>query len=519
MAIQLKADTARMWELATKATYESKEYGTLSIREMLQNSIDAIRKMQEKDPSYEGRIGIALLDDTIVFTDNGIGMDAKTLEDKFLTLGGTTKGEGEVGGFGIAKAVILGCAESWNISTNKIQFSSDMLGIYEAFPPADEEIQGTVITLDGVRNAYWQLQSALNYFVKTSLIPENITITFEGKEIERLLQDGQEKGFEGEGYQSPEGIQYRVTIHPREDSGDAYIRLNGLTQFKQWLFSSPKFDLVLDIFTDIRPGSEEYPFVTSREGLRGKMLEIWIKVKQTFEENPISATKEWEIQVFRNDEMEKTLKRIEGRYNYYPFYRSVSQIQAKHEVSRFSEKSPEELAQEEREREEAERIYHEEMRLQLDILWAIKKSGNLQLNLEELTLRNFKLIVIWDSLLQIVAKLNDIDASQWHPGLVFDNEITTDILKEGYDKFALFNPMILSDIRGNSTSAILMVLLDMTCHVLAHIAESSGSYISSSHGEVFLTRKEKLFKNCALHYQDFYDLVIQLKKKDMVAAK
>ena len=54
--------------------------------------------------------------------DNGTGMDIKTLKEKFLTIGGTGKGErtedtGSIGGFGEAKKVVLLAWRAWRVIT------------------------------------------------------------------------------------------------------------------------------------------------------------------------------------------------------------------------------------------------------------------------------------------------------------------------------------------------------------------------------------------------------------------
>lgn len=84
-------------------------------RELCQNAIDA--------GASEIDVKIRLdSDDTIVeFYDNGCGMDKDTITERFLTLGGTHKLEGSVGGFGVAKSIIAFAHKSYKIRTNNIE--------------------------------------------------------------------------------------------------------------------------------------------------------------------------------------------------------------------------------------------------------------------------------------------------------------------------------------------------------------------------------------------------------------
>ena len=78
------------------------------IREAIQNSIDA--GATEIKISTEGN--------NITFSDNGCGMDLDTLTHKLLTLGGTKKESGSVGGFGKAKEVLFFSWDKWFIDTS-----------------------------------------------------------------------------------------------------------------------------------------------------------------------------------------------------------------------------------------------------------------------------------------------------------------------------------------------------------------------------------------------------------------
>lgn len=67
------------------------------IREILQNSLDAGAK----------NIHFSLNDTSMTIVDDGCGMDKSTMIDGMLTFGGSKKDEDSIGGFGLAKEIIL----------------------------------------------------------------------------------------------------------------------------------------------------------------------------------------------------------------------------------------------------------------------------------------------------------------------------------------------------------------------------------------------------------------------------
>lgn len=91
------------------------------VRETIQNSIDN-KATQVEITSIDIKDG-PLKDHRILrVKDNGSGMSLKTLQGKFLTIGGTGKGEreeesGTIGGFGEAKKVILLAWKAWRVIT------------------------------------------------------------------------------------------------------------------------------------------------------------------------------------------------------------------------------------------------------------------------------------------------------------------------------------------------------------------------------------------------------------------
>lgn len=87
-----------------------KDITEVSVKEMVQNSFDAIKTSLEQGQITKGKIDIQIdkTDRSIKLTDNGSGMTPDVLGNVFLTIAGTNKEtEFGSGGFGIAKMLFL----------------------------------------------------------------------------------------------------------------------------------------------------------------------------------------------------------------------------------------------------------------------------------------------------------------------------------------------------------------------------------------------------------------------------
>ena len=94
----------------------NKLYGTpddiakVSIKELFQNSFDAIKEAIEKSQLTKGKINVSVnsTDRTIKIVDNGPGMPTSVMGNQFLQIAGTVKGTTRAsGGLGVAKMLFL----------------------------------------------------------------------------------------------------------------------------------------------------------------------------------------------------------------------------------------------------------------------------------------------------------------------------------------------------------------------------------------------------------------------------
>jgi hypothetical protein len=84
---------------------------TALIREFLQNSVDA----------GATEISFEVASDFMIVTDNGQGMDRDVLENALLTMSGTHKGHGAIGGFGSAKEILLFQHKCYSVRTRDLE--------------------------------------------------------------------------------------------------------------------------------------------------------------------------------------------------------------------------------------------------------------------------------------------------------------------------------------------------------------------------------------------------------------
>ena len=125
------ANVRRLSKLLGPKLYgEPSEMPYVSVKEMLQNSFDAIKPMQEKGQLVKGKIDITVDPTTRIISvkDNGTGMSPKTLSTTFLTIAGTEKeGERDSGGLGIAKMQFLFNNDSIRVITLRDGVASELV--------------------------------------------------------------------------------------------------------------------------------------------------------------------------------------------------------------------------------------------------------------------------------------------------------------------------------------------------------------------------------------------------------
>lgn len=243
------ANVAALWSYFTKAVYKSGDLPWLATREACQNSVDSVKAAirHREIRADEGYFAVTwdAAQRALSFEDNGRGKSAEDVLTRFLSIGESGKRDaadsGEAaGGFGVAKAVILGVSNSfrWRMQTR------DNLAVAEG---ADRDVEvfdaerraGTLLTVydvdpdfdrywDRARGVYVGLEDRLRELLAANDLP-GIRFQFDGAEVKPMFsrRGGSRVAVEGSW-----GVGTTATVkayrRPPGDRGGAYyLRLGG----------------------------------------------------------------------------------------------------------------------------------------------------------------------------------------------------------------------------------------------------------------------------------------------------
>jgi len=308
-------DSRRLVKLAGKKIYgDLTNMGQVSIKEILQNSFDAIKGSIKDGLIEKGRISIKTSNKghTIEMTDNGSGMAPQLLGGKFLEIAGTGKGNEEAsGGFGIAKLQFLYGNEDLHVITmrdgkvselkttgpeldasldnknlapdieirdpNKadLRMFPDGHGTYISIttPLKFQDTDGTMSSVDPINDK--SDVPAINF----SPLFADIDVDFNGSTVYGIGSN-----FRSQDYTSFVKVKFPwgtadvyVEKEPNSSrwSNNTHILSNGLWQFSSALKKNPKETygeniprtFYIDIHPSVRPEDNGYPFNINRESL------------------------------------------------------------------------------------------------------------------------------------------------------------------------------------------------------------------------------------------------------------
>jgi len=134
--IILQVETSRVLQLLATEIYDSP---LAMLRENLQNAYDAVRERFAMSGTLEngGQIDIRMDGNTITITDNGVGMDERSLRENFWKAGSSgkhserAKKAGVVGTFGIGAMANFGVCSHLEIVTRSINESEALRSVAE----------------------------------------------------------------------------------------------------------------------------------------------------------------------------------------------------------------------------------------------------------------------------------------------------------------------------------------------------------------------------------------------------
>lgn len=534
---ELQADVKTIWKLQCQNLYNSKNLGALAVRECLQNSIDAlavaIRKRQiEKD---DAEIHISYDNDgKVVIQDNGCGMDVKTIHEKFLCLGGTTKGdEDSVGGFGLAKAVILGCGETFEIWTQDNYFSSKDLG-KNPITKTNDYLQGTKMVLYRVQvdkdqildgENYWRFKDAVQSYVSSSEIPYRVYLNDElvgSKFVKSSKTYRTPATFNISSDMIPDNTKLKINVYKTEQPVKLlYVRLRGLTQFTQYLGWNANCDVVLDFQTKLDPRDSGYPFATNREGLKAQYQGITEAIRDKINQSPLSVSTD---DRFVEKYFENTNNSIDKERTIYKQFTQKETKELVNVVKQIVEDSqgiqpqggykPPTLVDRWQQYQQSLKDLSEmegktvsqymsdlgtdkikKINNPLEYSWLIWTDKYASKKIREATAVKF--IMIWDGILKLMAeKSNMVDNKVYYPGIIIKDDTMGMCVERTLDTgeqrtYIMLNPFEVPN-KTKSLEQIAIWLMGTASHELSHFV--CGCF--EAHGETFSYTREAIMNNC-----------------------
>ena len=170
-------------QVALPSTYHSKEKLAYAdwrfawFREALQNEHDAGATRIDFSVGVHPENPQLL---RVVCQGNGHGMDKNRLFNSFLTMGGSQKGEGSIGGFGYAKVILAFAHEHYEIETQGIHVKGE--GSHYRWSEGHAEQPGVRLCVDMSRadSDVWSLTDGLKRLLANSDLPSNLVVTLNG---------------------------------------------------------------------------------------------------------------------------------------------------------------------------------------------------------------------------------------------------------------------------------------------------------------------------------------------------
>lgn len=531
--LQISSDK-HMWKLLGPGMYNARPLFPVTVRELLQNSVDAQRARGVKTPiqfSIENKNDGSYI---LRCQDAGIGMDVSTIHDKFLVLGESGKNEG-VGGFGVAKASILGACSSWELITQDNFLSSNMLGLAPITKKEHQDGCAVVLKYDknegeALSPTSWAIRAALEYLATSAASSvvimkdcNGISTTTEMKGL--IVEENRLVASHSAGRTSLKMyIVPAITISPYTDFGysrDAkhtlhgkiIYRLNGLTQFISYSHNTnASFNAVVEVTTEARPRDLDYPFTVSREEMVNEFSNVVSEnLRKLFVNNlttEIMLREKTGEKTVRTTYYEGALCENYGNVNRKAKREAQKERQLENECKKQGEaisgavlKFVDELSAEKQ--KEIKNLLEKNLERSPLGIKALVKASSEHKHIKPMTTRNVKVLQTW---ITLIGMIMDANPSYQHPfgvGLILDDDFCAERHSEGGSVYYLVNTTRYKVSKPMDTA--LSMLLD-ACHEVTHT-------VWSNHSEDFTVAENKVREKFIAKYgmNALYALARQLR--------
>ena len=495
----------KVWRLLGPALYSECPLLAITMRELFQNARDAcLTAGRDPEIVMELQTDAQFTRGQLFCDDDGVGMDEDTILDRFLVLGESKKSAGSTGGFGIAKATILGACAWWEVRTRDLYVSFDHveegrpIDVVEPrtgtrvtlrYEPPGDDRQSRAIRLDGLkfaRGLSWLAHSDTGCVVRACL---------EGRPVQEwrlhgLKLDEFEPVYCGESgrtrwalYQL-DPIELAPLEHvwmsqecsePIRSAGYVFYRANGLVQFSRLVHYDHPHCFVVEVVTEAQPGEPDYPFTPSRENLVGDVDEDVEETLKGHKQNPITSAsihrhrgEKKDTVLYDGELMGRAEARRRGREKRQArlLEETTGEVRTALRHSSIAEVSP-----------PPKRLGMSPLGVRLLLKGLSKTRRNVLLS------HNLRLLEVWARVVDLVMEANGVE-EQFGIGFVFDTDTVAERHVSSEGLFYLLNPRGLATTRPGEA---LLVMLIEACHEIAH-----GEH--SYHTEAFSVYQGALFR-------------------------
>ena len=314
----------RLTKMTGQSMYgKAEETSQVAVKEMLQNSFDAVKPLIENGTISEGNIDINVdeVNRTITVLDDGLGMTPDTLAGPFLKIAETEKhSERNSGGFGIAKAQFLYSEATKTIKVYTLRdgvvsvldtTSAELRATQEEENPGDQpditvyrkgdsehariskmfpKGHGTFVELtiekqyldpadQGIKDIPMPTNDFSYPVLKYSPLFAPINVNFNGSRVYDVGINFPINDFEHFGKGIIQFPTFEATIYvSKKENKYAYystkVLSNGIWQFNTQTPKNPEdsnkgelgYDVIIDVNSKVKPDESGYPFALNRQG-------------------------------------------------------------------------------------------------------------------------------------------------------------------------------------------------------------------------------------------------------------
>ena len=439
------------------------DFQSAIIREFLQNSVDAGATRVDINIIAEGE------NVRLTVADDGGGCTVETITDRLLTLGGTYKEEGAVGGFGVAKELLFFAWPEWHIYTRHCHVEGTGPE-YELFTHNDftDGFRADVLLRDVSLDAF--SRKCIQYVKRCSVRPD-VYVNSEEIPSSLFLPSRARKILESG----------KLYVLPERGDGFVHVRHHGVEMFRVYSGHCEN-GLVLelqgksvDLLTSNRDGFRQEAHRTEMFDFLGRLR---TDKKETLRKNAL-------IDFFTTTAMTSTLKHVESSMTgetaaLDPFLSEASRS------------------------DESGTFYHKVFPLLDEDPFCLHIRGEKRTLVRAMGFlprkRARKLARRWDMMVRKIAAVIKTDSQIVATGFVFDAEREAEWRCQDQHHYVLLNPLSLHG------KYVVEEMVDRAIHEMAHVIRGA------SHNEEWAIEEARIRKSVRPHFKGLRSF---LKREEM----